>query len=38
VQIIAGQRSEVRLKLVQPAAPKAGPLDDAVGAVKKIFK
>jgi hypothetical protein len=38
VQIVAGQTSEVRLKLAQPAAPKAGPVDDAVGAVKKIFK
>ena len=39
VQIVAGQTSEVRLKLVQPAAaPKTGPIDDAVGAVKKIFK
>jgi hypothetical protein len=39
VQIIAGQTSEVRLKLAQPAAaPKTGPIDDAVGAVKKIFK
>ena len=37
VQIVAGQTSEVRLRLVQPA-PKAGPLDEAVGAVKKIFK
>jgi hypothetical protein len=38
VQIVAGQTSEVRLKLVQPATPRAGPIDDAVGAVKKIFK
>ncbi|HEV2056284.1 MAG TPA: carboxypeptidase-like regulatory domain-containing protein [Methylomirabilota bacterium] len=37
VQIVAGQTSEVRLKLVQPA-PKTGPIDDAVGAVKKFFK
>ena len=37
VQVVAGQTSEVRLKLVQPA-PKAGPIDEAVGAVKKIFK
>lgn len=37
VQVVAGQTSEVRLKLVLPA-PKAGPLDEAVGAVKKIFK
>jgi hypothetical protein len=39
VQIIAGQTSEVRLRLVPPpAAPKTGPIDDAVGAVKMIFK
>jgi hypothetical protein len=37
VQVIAGQTSEVRLRLVQPA-PKAGALDEAVGAVKRIFK
>ena len=37
VQIVAGQTSEVRLKLVQPV-PKAGPIDEAVGAVKRIFK
>jgi len=37
VQIVAGQTSEVRLKLFQPA-PKAGPIDDAVGAVKRLFK
>ncbi|MDP2703335.1 MAG: carboxypeptidase-like regulatory domain-containing protein [Candidatus Rokubacteria bacterium] len=37
VQIVAGQTAEVRLKLVQPA-PKTGPIDDAVGAVKRIFK
>jgi hypothetical protein len=37
VQIAAGQTAEVRLNLVQPA-PKTGPIDDAVGAVKKIFK
>ena len=37
VQIVAGQTSEVRLKLVQPGS-KTGPLDEAVGAVKKIFK
>lgn len=37
VQIVTGQTSEVRLKLVQPAS-KAGPIDEAVGAVKKIFK
>jgi hypothetical protein len=38
VQIVAGQTSEVRLKLAPPAAPKTGPIDDAVGAVKRIFK
>jgi Carboxypeptidase regulatory-like domain len=37
VQVVAGQTSEVRLRLVQPA-PKAGPIDEAVGAVRKIFK
>jgi hypothetical protein len=37
VQVVAGQTSEVRLKLLQPA-PKAGPVDEAVGAIKKIFK
>jgi hypothetical protein len=37
VQIVAGQTSEVRLKLAPPA-PKTGPIDDAVGAVKRIFK
>lgn len=37
VQVVAGQSSEVRLKLAPPA-PKAGPVDEAVGAIKKIFK
>ena len=37
VQIVAVQTSEVRVKLVQPG-PKPRPLDEAVGAVKKIFK
>jgi hypothetical protein len=37
VQIVAGQTAEVRLKLVQPA-PRAGRIDEAVGAVKRIFK
>lgn len=37
VQVVAGQTSEVRLKLLQPM-PKAGPVDEAVGAIKKIFK
>jgi hypothetical protein len=38
VQVVAGQTSEVRLKLLQPPASKAGPVDEAVGAIKKIFK
>lgn len=38
VQVVAGQISEVHLRLVPPAALKAGPVDEAVGAVKKIFK
>ena len=37
VQVVAGQTSEVRLKLLQPA-PKVGPVEEAVGAIKKIFK
>jgi hypothetical protein len=37
VQIVAGQTAEVRLKLVQPGS-KTGPLNEAVGAVKRIFK
>jgi hypothetical protein len=37
VEIVAGQISEVRLKLAQ-SNPRASPVDDAVGAVKKIFK
>ena len=37
VQIVAGQTAEVRLRLVQPA-PKPGRIDEAVGAVKKIFR
>jgi len=37
VQVVAGQTSEVRLKLVPPAA-KSHPVDEAVSAVKKIFK
>jgi hypothetical protein len=37
VQIIGGQTAEVRLKLVQ-ATPRAGRIDEAVGAVKKIFR
>jgi hypothetical protein len=37
VQIVAGQTAEVRLKLVQPT-PRAGRVDEAVGAVKKIFR
>ena len=38
VEIVAGQISEVRLKLAQAAAPRASPVDEAVGAVKKILK
>jgi hypothetical protein len=38
VQVFAGQTSEVHVRLVQPAATRAGPVDEAVGAVKKIFK
>jgi len=37
VEVVAGHTSEVRLRLVQPP-PKTGPIDDAVGAFKKIFK
>lgn len=37
VQIIAGQTSEVRLKLVPPSS-RAGRIDEAVGAVKRILK
>lgn len=37
VQIVAGQTAEVRLRLVQPAA-RPGRIDEAVGAVKKIFR
>ncbi len=38
VQVVAGQTSEVHLRLVPPPPPRAGPVDEAVGAVKKIFK
>jgi len=38
VQVFAGQTSEVHVRLVPPAPTKAGPVDEAVGAVKKIFK
>ena len=39
VQVVAGQISEVRVRLVPPApAPKQGPVDEAVGAVKKLLK
>ncbi len=38
VQVVAGQISEVHLRLVPPPPPRAGPVDEAVGAVKKIFK
>jgi len=37
VQVVAGQTSEIHVKLAQPGS-KAGPIDEAVGAVKKIFK
>ncbi len=37
VQVVAGQTSEVRLRLAPPAA-KSHPVDEAVSAVKKIFK
>jgi hypothetical protein len=37
VQIVAGQTAEVRLRLVQPA-PRPSRIDQAVGAVKKIFR
>jgi hypothetical protein len=38
VQVVAGQTSEVHLRLVPPPPSRAGPVDEAVGAVKKIFK
>src|SRR5262250_2700777 len=39
VQVVAGQTSVVHVRLVPPAPPpKQGPVDEAVGAVKKIFK
>jgi Carboxypeptidase regulatory-like domain len=39
VQVVSGQISEVHVRLVPPAPPpKQGPVDDAVGAVKKLFK
>jgi hypothetical protein len=39
VQVVAGQISEVHVRLVPPAPPpRQGPVDEAVGAVKKIFK
>jgi len=39
VQVVAGQVSEVHVRLVPPAPPpKSGPVDEAVGAVKKLFK
>ncbi len=37
VHVVAGQTAEVRLKLLQPA-PKAGLVDGAVDAIKRIFK
>lgn len=39
VQVVGGQTSVVHVRLVPPAPPpKQGPVDEAVGAVKKIFK
>ena len=39
VQVVAGQISEVHVRLVPPAPPpKQGPVDEAVGAVKKLLK
>jgi hypothetical protein len=38
VQVVAGQISEVHVRLVSAPPPKQGPVDEAVGAVKKIFK
>ena len=39
VQVVAGQTAEVHVRLVPPAPPsRQGPVDEAVGAVKKIFK
>ena len=42
VQVVAGQVSEVHVRLASPPPPppppKAGPVDEAVGAVKKLFK
>jgi hypothetical protein len=39
VQVVAGQISEVHVRLVLPAPPpKQGPVDEAVGAVRKLFK
>jgi len=39
VQVVSGQISEVHVRLVPPAPPpKQGPVDEAVGAVKKLFK
>ena len=39
VQVVAGQVSEVHMRLAAlPPPPKPGPVDGAVGAVKKLFK
>jgi hypothetical protein len=39
VQVVAGQISEVHVRLVPPPPPpKQGPVDEAVGTVKKLFK
>ena len=39
VQVVSGQISEVHVRLVPPAPPpKQGPVDEAVGAVKKLLK
>jgi len=39
VQVVAGQISEVHVRLVPPAPPpKQGPVDEAVGAVKRLLK
>ena len=39
VQVVAGQVAEVHVRLATPLPPpKAGPVDEAVGVVKKLFK
>jgi len=37
VEIVAGQTAEVRLRLAQ-SSPRGSPVDEAVGAVKRILK